>query len=271
MRRTRFRKRRQLWLPTYGTGGLYSEGVTSGNALGGEFNLFNTGSEPGGIDWLVSPLTFDTQVDPENAQNFGIGTTFPPNLRDLVSGSEWSLRRIVGKLFCVCYDTGPHTTDPGTAPLIDVGAGIIVCNTDENGTPLTDFDEVNPLAQSAAEDPWVWMRHWILSTRPTTMLNDDTSGVLPNSPLVFYEMAGHLPHANWQFGSVQDGPHVDQKTVRRIRRDQRLFLVVATRPNWMFSDGTDHATDSLNVYFRYMFRLLGNIRGSSGNRGNAAR
>lgn len=269
MRRTRRFKRRQQWLPVYGNGGAFSEGQVTGNALGGTVNLVNDGTEAGGIDWLASPLTFDTQISPEDAQNTGLGV-IPPTIRDLVAGSEWSLRRIVGKLFVTVRRTG--FADPSArAPAIECGAGIIVCNTDEEGIPLTDFDEVNPLTQDSAEDPWVWERHWLLRTTiGQTTWNDASGALLPNTPLNAQLAAEGLPISNVGYGSRDDGPHVDQKTVRRIRRDQRLFMVVATRPSFLIDNPT-FDTDEIEVNFRWMLRLLGNVRSASGNRGNAAR
>lgn len=265
MRRTRFRKRRQLWLPAYGTGGTFSEGVTNGIALGGAMELHNDGTSPGGIDWLTAAVTFDTQISPEDAETGVTVGAIPPTLRDLVSGSEWALRRVVGKCF-VTVTSGVGTVDPSSrAPAIEVGCGLIVCNTDEDGVPTTDFDQVNPLAQTTAEDPWVWLRHWLLTTVPPVTGAGDGSG-----SLVKWVAASHLPMNNTRYGSVMDGPHVDQKTARRIHRDQRLFFVMATRPTYL-TEVDDPTTGQISVYARYMFRFLGNTIGSRGNRGNAAR
>lgn len=229
-------------------------------------SLTNNGTEQGGIDWLVAPVTFDTQINPEEAQTGVALGAIPPTLRDLVSGSEWALRRVVGKCF-VTVASGAGTASPSTrAPAIEVGCGLIVCNTDENGAPTTDFDDVNPLAQQTAEDPWVWMRHWLLGTVGNAVgVPSDGSGTLPK-----WEAAGQLPLNNTRYGSVMDGPHVDQKTARRIHRDQRLFFVLASRPTYL-TDVDDPTTEQIEVYARYMFRFLGNTIASRGNRGNAAR
>lgn len=260
-RRTSFRKRRQLWLPTYGTGGTTIEGVTSGAAVGGDLDLFNDGSEAGAIDWLTTPLTFDTQIDPENAQQDTALGAFAPRLRELTAGSEWNLRRVVGKIFCgVSATFGTRAISP---PAIEVGAGLIVVNCDEDGIPTTDFDQVNPLAQQSVEDPWIWERHWMLGTYAPSAYS--ASNLTP------IDLGSQLPMSNVGKPAFE-GPHVDQKTARHIKRDQRLFLVVATRPSTLVAGDTFEANGTgITVYFRYMFRLLGNIRGTSGNRGNAAR
>lgn len=254
----------------YGSGGTTVEGLQTGAAIGGGIELTNNGTEFGGIDWLAQSLTFDTQINPEDAQfNVALGGT-PPGLRDLVSGSEWSLRRLVGKVFVSVKEADGSQLTSQRAELIECGFGIIVCNTDEDGAPLTDFNEVNPLAQQAAEDPWVFMRHWILGTAP-----QNNSAVFVNSLGVAATksaFAGGFPTSNVGYGSVMDGPHVDAKTSRRIRRDQRLFSVFATRPTrFLDEESVGFVTSDITVYCRVMLRALGNIRSSSGNRGNAAR
>lgn len=268
MRRTKFRRRRQLWMPSYGTGGTFSEGVTNGTAIGQFAYLTNDGSEDGGIDWLASPVTFDTQVDPETVQQDTPIGTQPSPLRDLVSGSEWFLKRVVGKCFVLVTDASGSAVAGTRAPAIEAGAGLIVCNTDEDGIPTTDFNEVNPLTQKTTEDPWVWMRHWLLGTVGSGNFTDflDTGANALNTN----RATASIPSNNMNYGSVMDGPHVDQQTARHIHRDQRLFWVVATRPTYLNAlDGW--ATAAISVYFRHTFRFLGNIRSSSGNRRNAAR
>lgn len=269
MRRTRRRKARQLWLPVYGQGGTTVEGLTTGNAFGGTFQLTNGGTTDGGIEWDAASVTYDQQQDFTSAQNAQyasiLGGSFP-TMRDVVDGSEWSLRRIVGKCFVTVSAADGDATAETRAPAIECAAGLIVCKTDDRGGPTTDFEDVNPLSQESAEDPWIWQRRWLLgaSGPELTGFNYPAGAILP------WIAGTQLPMSNVHYGSVMDGPHIDQKTARRIHRQERLFIVVATRP-CRFTDLGGVSTEDITVDFRYHLRLLGNVRGSRGNRGNASR
>lgn len=233
------------------------------NAAGVEFSLAIPGglSPSGAIHWDATGLTFDTTEDSETAQ----AETRHKTLQDIVTGNEWRLRRIVGKFFCAVGATYAGTT---SIPLADVALGFIVSKTYDDGEPLTDFDEVNPLAQVSMEDPWIWRRRWLLGPSGdnySTWTNYE--GTSADNRL--YGPAMGFPPNNVAYGSVQDGPHIDAKTARVIHRSERLFVVLAARQfNW--SAGVDQA--DMRVTGLLDYRLLGSLRSSSyGNRGNASR
>lgn len=66
----------------------------------------------------------------------------------------------------------------------------------------------SPLVNSTMRQPWIWRRSWMLSQLGGTGL--------------------WLP-TNTQYGSVMDGPHIDQKTKRRVHKDERLFFIISAQ------------------------------------------
>lgn len=199
-------------------------------------------------------VTFDATQSAELEQAQPSNST----LRDLVSGNEYRLRRIVGKYFAT-WLRNPEGTEANSPPLIDVAAGFIVCRTDDDGVPTTDFEQVNPLVQDSAEDPWIWRRRWFLRT------------IVPPGTTNEFQAGATFPGSTAGYGSVADGPHIDQKTARRIARQERLFFVQAARVYDIGGSVTEFTLPgSVCTYLDY--RILGSlISGSKGNRRNASR
>lgn len=261
----RRRKPRVAWLPTFG--GLDSEDteLESDNWAGirVQLNLLQDDPELDNIVWDAFPLTFDssesataTQADPSKV-----------TLRDIVQGNEWRLRRIVGKAFV----TTAHGVQGATATTgIDVALGFIVSKTRDDGSPETDFNQVNPLAQNSMEDPWIWRRRWLLHPAGGFVNTDNAELALDTrGDMRFWS----LPKNNMQYGSVADGPHVDAKTARVIHRSERLYGVLAIRRYYAdigLVPETQLTDSQVNLFLDY--RVVGSLRGSSyGNRGNTSR
>lgn len=247
-RRFARRRRRVAWLPVFGSGGtLYEE-----RASGIQTNLTLTGD--GLIRWDAVGLTFDYT----DSAAFDQGT-FSKTLADLTSGNEWLCKRIVGKYFAAIRP-GIEGGIGGAPPVVDVAAGFIVVRTDDNGNPTTNFDEVNPLIQDSAEDPWVWRRRWFL--RPY-------GGFDPTGPQATWGF--QFPGSTAGYHSVADGPHIDQQTARRIHRQERLFFVQAARA-YDPDGGTLSFVNPGTLSSFLDYRLLGTIAPRvGGNRGNASR
>lgn len=244
-------------MPTFG-GATVPEG-TSAPFAGVEARL--------DLDGLVSerdvvfdafPLTFDESISAWSDTGDPVLGEKPHTLRDIVQGNEWRLRRIVGKAFLIAtQDAVASNYSAG----IDCAVGFIVCKTFDDGFPLTNFAECNPLSREAAEDPWIWRRRWLL--HPGGPVNPDPLASNLVSPWKW-----GLPQNTMQYGSVADGPHIDQKTARVIHRSERLFCVIAARRYYPIGDSFP------TMYLRALidYRLLGSLRGSAiGNRGNASR
>jgi len=252
----RFGRRRKplvQWLPVFGEGG--NENNEAAPGIRSELILSGNPDETR-IDAVG--LTFDYTDSAETAQAAGDDNR---TLRDLVSGSAYRLRRIVGKCFASWYNnTG--SDDANWPSAIDYAAGFMVVRTDDNGNPYTDFEEVHPLSQDSAEDPWIWRRRWILST-----FRGFTSSSVA-VPRIHWGMG--FPNSTADYGSVADGPHIDQKTARVVGRQERLFFIQAARILDPLEQGSVPNPGGLVTYLDY--RLLGSLMSTTtGNRRNASR
>jgi len=250
----RFARRRKplvQWLPVFGDGG----NETNEAAVGIRTSITLSGN-PDDTRVDAVGLTFDYTDSAETAQAAGDDNR---TLRDLVSGSAYRLRRIVGKCFAAWT---PNTEDSAInrPQVIDFAAGFIVVKTDDNGNPYTDFEEVHPLSQDSADDPWIWRRRWFLRC--------SIPGTNTTLPGQFWGQS--FPGSTAGYGSVADGPHIDQKTARVVGRQERLFFVQAARTYRAFGSGSFAEPGALDTFLDY--RLLGSLMSTTtGNRRNASR
>jgi len=230
------RKPRVAWLPVFGD----AQDPLDEKSIGIRFAL----TLSSGIEVDAVPLTWDGSRSSEAEQI--AGGDFD-SLADFVNGNAYRLRRIVGKFFCSFGTIGTSNVQ-----CAQVAAGLIVCRTDSNGNVVTDLNTTNPLAQDSADDPWIWRRTWLLSH----------PGYDYNVPFA------RFPATNTAYGSVADGPHIDQKTARVIGPDERLVAMFAARA----LQTTGAAAPTATVISGYLdYRLLGSMRTNVGNRRNASR
>lgn len=245
-------------MPTFGGAGVVEHPANPWPGVESTIDL-TIGSPVGdGVMWDAFPLTFDvTEGAFEHA-----GTT-SQTLRDIVQGNEWRLRRIVGKAHISSWHGALGSAYPS---IIDCALGFIVSNCNDDGSPQTNFDEVNPLSIDSMEDPWIWRRRWVLNPWPDTDVNTSSSQLRWDHR--------DYPGSNSRYGSVADGPHIDAKTARVIHRSERLFAVLAARRIGAFGNEDPplpgYADTGINMLLDY--RLVGSLKGSTyGNRGNASR
>jgi len=261
-RRTRRRRPSVQWLPTLGL----SVGSSIGQYArpgGVEGTLQTTGlvTDTNQVIWDAFSLTYDYSFESTAVVLTSVDPEYQPSLQDLVSGNEYRLRRIVGKFFA--HASSDELDSPAVqGAIVHAGLGFIISKTYDDGSPSTDFNEVNPLANNSTEDPWIWRRHWMLSPYGTYGF-DNASDLRGN-----YAVANY-PKNTAGYGSAVDGPHIDQKTARRIHRSERLFAVVAIR-EWKGDEGS--ACAPLRLDYCLDYRLLGSLmKGSAGNKRNASR
>jgi len=173
-----------------------------------------------------------------------------------IENSGYRLRRIVGKIWLFSSQDDAANA-PATAI---VTAGLIVRRVD----PVTQISlafnagllSVAPNMVENWADPWIWRRSWYLTNQDNA---DTRSGLGIN-------LRGMT--ANWQAGSVMDGPHVDAKTARVVGPEERLFLDVAVTID--IPGGGDQARP-FSVRVVTDLRCLASMRTTSGNRRNASR
>jgi len=262
MARFKRRKPRVLWLPVIGND-VSPEGPEAPNAWTNGPTGELTVTDQGEIAFDQVAITFDYSDPP----SFEMGA-FQRSLQDLSSGNAYRLRRIVGKIF-----VGAITTqNAGSLGNVDVAAGFIVNKTDDAGNPLSPGlfgnDQTRaPLALDAVQDPWIWRRRWRLSPIPKSVVVD-ASDIVVSSDLWSDTLADALyPQTNVQYGSVADGPHIDQKTARVISNNERLFFWISARR----ATNIDEGGQNIIIPWSLDLRLLASLRSNQGNRRNASR
>lgn len=255
MRRTR-RRRRYNWLPIDGTNNTDAAfGICTATTIA--LDVPNTGNPVVG----VTSITFDEDQDTPTT---GLGNEQTP-LVDLI-GNEYFLKRIVGKVFVdlSVQDTGgvEITTDAFQAVLVTAGFFVARQDRTDPATPLawaTNPDDYNIQSTTVIREPWIWRRSWILG-----MGFPYPAGV---SIGIVTEPVNNYPPTNAAYGSAMDGPHVDARTARRVRQEERLFFTATAQTYPVSSTFSSHPEVVEVVRCGYDVRLLGALR-KARNRGS---
>lgn len=265
MARFKRRRPRVVWLPVMGRD--FFEGTEGGNNYGNGVGGSLTVVPDGAIYTEFQPVTFDYS----NPSSFEEGVDFR-SLHDLTSGNSYRLRRLVGK-FHAGIVVDANQGNFSFLPTVDVAAGFIINKTDPSGNPLVsssiggaDQTVFGPLSEDGAEDPWIWRRRWLLSSLiPNayfTAANAEQAANIfgsTNQQAVF-------PNTTAGYGSVQDGPHIDQKTARVIGPQERLFFWVQARVT-----APDGSMYTPTLLYNVDLRILASLRFQQGNKRNASR
>lgn len=199
----------------------------------------------GSVSTTVFHLTYDFPK--------GEGDSEENTLADIV-GSEYFLKRIVGKFYAAI---NPPDAEPWT-PYRDVlvGLGFFVARADhDNANPIglptmslgQQSAEYSPLVVNTMREPWIWRRTWILSLMSAT------------TPAVGATIQPGYPRTTAGYGSVLDGPHIDAKTKRRIRQDDRLFAAVSN-VSLPFRQTAGVGGNPASIAFHLDYRLFGALR-----------
>lgn len=171
-------------------------------------------------------------------------------------GSGYRLRRIVGKFFCGIdpdIGDGQATIYPEAAL---VAAGLIILRVDTaTGAPLQAATplQYSPLGRDNVRDPWIWRRSWLLGNSFAYNGSGGSSYI-------------EFPFTTADYGSAYDGPHIDQKTARRVALEERLILCISA-----VNVGGLAATTAGRIRYVYDARYLTSPLRVSGNRRNASR
>lgn len=272
-RRRKF-KRRQQWFPPLGAS--FSIGD----------NVFDVGFDTIRVDVLASgaqnavelPVTFD--FGQEEIQDFATPNVPAITLADL-QGSGWQCRRVVGRIHAAYSPltnndqvvTGADTSPPGCI----FAAGLMVRRV--SGQASNTGGNVALFSQDDYTDPWIWRRTWVLGqnaqyTVSGLALNASAVGAgfsqryIGARGFTEQEVFALFPPTTAHYGSVSDGPVLDQKTNRIIGGDERLFLHFATKA-LPIQPQTNFTTDG-HVIGVFDLRMLGGLRKFT-NRRNASR
>lgn len=167
-------------------------------------------------------------------------------------GVGYSIKRIVGKIFASMFQYDYQDTTASTRYVFS--AGLIVRRVDDTGEPLAaDAGENFVDTYNAIRDPYIWRRQWVL---------ENTVEKVAQAASGYYNFAP----GNYAYGSVADGPHVDVKTRRTVKLEERLFLDLTVSA--LNGEAAQLASSCL-VYWD--LRVFGRIFQSAGNRRNASR
>lgn len=234
----RKRKSRGTWLPTFGVDQDSQQDDTY-TVSGAQLELeVDPVVDP--VPHTIIPITMDEpreEVAPTQS------------LADYI-GSEYFLKRIVGKIHLLAT----RDSDDGDYDVL-VCAGFFVARCDEGGnapigytggSATAQFNDYNPLAQKTAREPWIWRRSWMLGDRPVNNTSVNAS----------YEA---FPRTNSSYGSIQDGPHIDAKTRRRVSSDDRLFFTLAAVP-FPIRPYQEYGLANITINGWLDYRLFGSAR-----------
>lgn len=262
-RRFSRRRRRFTWLFSNGTALEGREGIADFVAT--PFTLALDVDEQNDITHEILPLNpFDQPVEPEPTINV-LGPTPQVTLADIL-GSEYVTERIVGNCWAVAANTaGPAA---GQTNNVLVAVGIFVARADGTNVnrPIgpdpalaAGLDErsrsYNPLDAETQREPWMFRRCWMLSSRQNSVnINQVTAAT--SMPL----QRTSFPITTAGYHGLWTGPFFDVKSKRRIRQDDRLWLVLSAQlvPPPAVAPAVPPST--VRVEATFDFRILGALR-----------
>jgi len=265
----RKRRTRYTWFPTVGVELTDAE---PGTVLSGR--PFSVTVPQNGVSTEITPLTIDTPAEAGD-----LDTTAPGALVGIV-GQEYVIERIVGKLFAGLEARRNAGNDPSIPQGALFGAGLFVARAADadagggNQVPIGAAsaaernENYSPLTEDPIREPWMWRRTWMfgnINFRDISFASQIVTFNSANSQTV-----GSLyPPTTAHYGSIQDGPHVDVKSVRRVRQDERLWLAVSTASYNAFQGDPGAAiSNNAGVIRGYFdFRILAALRRAK-NRSN---
>lgn len=193
----------------------------------------------------VTPIVPDETFFPDQT------ASAQSTLRDFTEGQDWFLKRIVGKLFVDQQQAPPGDEGATNWKNIFFAAAFFVARAHEENpnVPDLDSDEFDPIGSQNVRQPWIWRRTWMLG---------NNTGIDNTTESEFF-----FPQGNWQYGSALDGPHIDAKTARRIRREERLWFTC--RSVGFINTLSDPRTVDEPVFQTFVldYRILGAMRKST--------
>lgn len=265
----RKRKTKYTWFPTIGSTIVDPSSQPTDNLSGRLFSI-SVPPDPS-TNVLITALTLDT---PQEGNDVAVSAPLVTIL-----GNEYFLRRIVGKLFATMQGFRSAANDPSTPSAALFGAGFFIArandfnqdNTQPIGSASLDERQENysPLSEDTIREPWIWRRTWILSNPAFPSITTARVTNTPDAVNVANTITdfGAFPASTAGYGSVLDGPHIDAKTARRVKQDERLFFAIATTRMPVPGGDPPPTFDLAGGITGYLdFRLLGALRKAQ-NRG----
>lgn len=254
MARMRRRKKKYTWLPNWGNVNSDPDEAQTGIQLVVDVDVSGESTAVGMLPLLRD---FPEQLDYASSTN---REAF--SMADILA-DDYFVKRIVGNIFI-------HRFLASTSGIVQqasflVKTGILIADADSGNPDLArDFlsggaqRSYNPWDLGANRQPWLWQRTYILgpSVANSQHITDLDQG---NNEVVQWGAA--FPSSNLTGpGGMHQGPHVDIKTSRRVKQQERLYWVLAaqTYPLYTDYDGEIVGTPNIRAYFDY--RVLGALR-----------
>lgn len=225
------RRQRKNWLPISPT--YWGEGVV-GTTFYQSTLSFADGSENGDTVLAAVPLVLDQTQSIDTADE-GV------SMRDLVQGQEYILDRVVGEVWMSMEQINYQVGEPNVINALGCICLAVLPVDDANpDTIAIDPQDYHPLLAANTMAPWLWRRTW--------MLSNTFAAVTP---------FGYFPTTTGQYGGSTGG-HLDTRgTKRRIRKEQRLFLIAAAAALNTSNAGTQEPSA---LQFGFDLRALGGMR-----------
>lgn len=259
MARRRFRRRRRVtWLPTNGTALDIVQGTPDidvtpfQSVISHNFNTSYVATE-------VLPLNpFDIPVEGQTTTpTLAAGRT----LNDVI-GNEYIVERIVGNCYggCISNDSGEGATALRAYILL---AGIFVARADDNNPNLPigfTHGNYHPGALDNTREPWMFRRTWLLQTKEPNL----STNLVTTSNQTEARSFNQLPTWTVDYHGLMTGPFFDVRSKRRIRTDERLWLVTSIIGQPMGNEAKSGIATFLTIYD---MRILGALRRAQ-NRSN---
>lgn len=241
----RRRKRKFTWLPTIGTESATGDQGAPTSPLIAELNVppLANGDFFGSPNQIVFPLVNDT---PQDA--FGGAAQTDEGIGEII-GNDYVVERIVGKIF-IGYTQVTSALSGNNSVLVKAGIFVARADSGNPDEPIgASFNDYSPLALETVREPWMWIRTWMLS-------NDRSD---PQNPFARSSITFGRTNYGFEAGASSfEGPHIDVKSVRRIRQDERLFLTISAMGVNPRGDSTDDATGVVDAVID--IRALGALR-----------
>lgn len=242
------RKTRYRWFPTAGT--IINAGEETYGYSQYEPNFIGPQPSRGTPPSLNVDIAYFPLVRDETASEL-YGLTQGVSLRDLVEGQDWVAKRLVGSVFVAVGGVGVAGLDYWYN--VEVTCGIAVARAKEANGELIDLDPVDydPQAIDNSADSWMWRRSWVLS-KPVQ------SG--DRTPPGTWDAIWPTTNATG-YGDIRSGTHIDVKSARRIRREERLwFIMKATGWDPGVAETTAGTNQQPPVSITADIRVLGTMR-----------
>lgn len=200
-----------------------------------------------GVPQNGPPLAIPLVPDDTPVQGSTVGNN--QTLRDFVEGQEWMCDRVVGKVWASAEQTTENAY--ADAALFCMALAVLPVEDTDPSQPAMPTDDFAPLNALNTQAPWLWRRTWVLQN---TFAASSATGE-------GFVGSAQGAQSTWQYGDIQCGGHIDTApTKRRIRREQRLFMIVqcAQMGTVVTGDPSD-----FSIFYGYDLRIHGGMRKAS--------